>query len=241
MLPLTALTALTAIIIEPRRHMALRFVVENALETLPPTTKVVLFHGIKNEEFAKEIQNDRLQHVRLEIENLDQLTYSELLATKSIIYDYIHTPYFLVFQTDSMIFKKNKDLLQLFLTESVDYVGAPWLVTNYEPTKYRNFIGNGGLSLRRTAKMLEIIEKQDWTLLKDKPIEWLEDLFFTSDPTLKKPSYEEAKLFAVDEVFSEITFGCHRPWLNSHYAEFKKLYPEVEELRLLQGVVGLVN
>lgn len=227
--------------------MALRLVLENALETLPPSTNVILFHGNRNEDFSREIQaslaSPRLHLVKLDVDNLDQLTYSELLATKSRVYDYIHTPYFLVFQTDSMILKKNKDLLQLFLSstndeDAYDYVGAPWLITNYEPTKRRNFIGNGGLSLRRTAKMLEIIEKQDWHILKDKPIEWLEDLFFTADPTIKKPPYEVAKLFAVDEVFSEFSFGCHRPWLNSHYAEFVKLYPEVDELRLLQGVTS---
>lgn len=230
----------TAVIIEPRKQKALEFVLQNVLECLPNIWKIVFFHGITNKEFAEEMVQrlnlrfeNRIQLVNLNVENLNQKTYSELLATKSVVYDYIQTEYFLIFQTDSMIFKQYADLIMIFISEKYEYVGSPWQICNYEPTRRRNYIGNGGLSLRKTSKMLEIIELHDWKKLESTEFEWLEDLYFTNSD-VKKPPYEKAKLFSVDEVFSRITFGCHKPWTHAHYAEFVKLYPEVDNLRKLQ-------
>ena len=129
-----------------------------------------------------------------------------------------------------MMFKKNSHFIQGFIDESYDYVGAPWLICNYAPTKERDFIGKGGF---RKEKMLEIISKVKW----NENEEWHEDLFFTKKREgiiLKKPPYEVAKIFCVDEVFSPFAFACHHVWRHSHYAEFAKLYPEVEELKNIQ-------
>jgi hypothetical protein len=234
----------TAVIVEPRKHAALGFVLKNALECLPETWRIILFHGTLNAEFSAELvgsftqeEQQRIQLIRLEVENLNQKTYSQLLATRSRIYDHISTEYFLVFQTDSMFFKEYKGLLSMFLSEKYDYIGAPWMVCNYAPTRQRGFIGNGGLSLRRTEKMLEIIQNHDWNLTVPTEFEWMEDLYFTnaySDIQLKKPPYEKAKLFSVDEVFSAVSFGCHRPWCHAHYGELVKFHPELETLKGLQ-------
>jgi hypothetical protein len=230
----------TAIIVEPRKHAALGFVLKNALECLPETWRIILFHGTLNAEFTAELvgafteqERQRIQLVRLDVENLNQKTYSQLLATRSQIYNHISTEYFLVFQTDSMFFKEYKGLLSMFLSEKYDYVGAPWMVCNYAPTRQRGFIGNGGLSLRRTEKMLEIIQKHDWNLTVPTEFEWMEDLYFTN-ADIQKPPYEKAKLFSVDEVFSAVSFGCHRPWCHAHYGELVKLHPELEILKGLQ-------
>ena len=72
--------------------------------------------------------------------NVDNLTirdYNRLFTNKSF-YDYIPTETFLIFQTDTMIFKEHKNLINNFL--EYDYVGAPWLACKQ--------VGNGGLSLR---------------------------------------------------------------------------------------------
>jgi hypothetical protein len=186
---------------------------------------------------VQNLNNEKLIHkiqlVHLNVDNLNQKTYSELLATKSMIYDYIDTEFFLVFQTDSMIFKKNSHLMNNYLSCNYDYIGAPWLICNYIPTKERDFIGNGGFSLRKTQKMLEIIEKHKW----DENHEWHEDLFFSkkyNDIEIIKPNYELAKQFCVDEVFSLITMACHRPWCHSHFSLLSQEYPECEILKNLQ-------
>ena len=228
----------TAIIIEPRRHKALSFVLQNALENLSDDWKIILFHGIRNVEYAKGIAErlatKRLELVQLDVENLNQVTYSELLATKTIIYEHIDTDYMLIFQTDSLIFKEHKDLVYQFINMGVDYVGAPWLVTRYPATRARDFIGNGGLSLRKVSTMRKIMQTYKW----NPNHEWHEDLFFCKHyPGIecKKPPYEMAKLFCVDEVFSPISFGCHKTWCHPHFAEIVKMHPEAQTLFDLQG------
>ena len=233
----------TAIIIEPRKHKALRFVLQNVCDALPADWGIVLFHGNKNIEYATKIVekinnifDNRISMVNLNIDNLDLVEYSRLLATKSIIYDHIHTDLFLVFQTDSMIFKDNIGLLDGFL--EYDYIGAPWLICYYYPTQICDFIGNGGFSLRNKNKMFEIIEKVNWND-KNHYIEQYEDLYFSTNYEnifVKKPEYDKARTFCVDEVFSELTMACHSPWKHSHYSHFKAIYPEVEILAGLQGV-----
>ena len=129
-----------------------------------------------------------------------------------------------------MMFKRHAHLMDSFL--EYDYVGAPWRVTGYTPTMNCNFIGNGGFSLRRKSKMLEIIEKHKRNHLP-------EDLFFSThynDIVLHKPDYSKALTFCVDEMFHEVTMATHNPWSNSNYPTVLQVYPEIEELRLLQDV-----
>jgi hypothetical protein len=233
----------TAIIIEPRKHKALHFVLNNILDCLSQEWKIIFFHGTKNIEYSKNITsnlnnlyNNRVTLVNLNIDNLNCVSYSKLLATRTIVYDYIDTEYFLVFQTDSMMFKSNSHLINYFLDKNYDYVGAPWLICNYYPTKERDFIGNGGFSLRKTETMLKIIDNHKW----DENSELChEDLFFTkkyNDIQPIKPSYEDAKLFCVAEVMSPVTMACHNFWRTSCSEALCELYPEGEILKNLQDV-----
>jgi hypothetical protein len=230
----------TAIIIEPRKHMALEFVLNNMLDCLSCEWKVILFHGINNEEYSKEIFGrlneiypNRLQLVKLDIVNLNTKTYSELLATKYDVYNYIHTEYFLIFQTDSMMFKENAHFMEEFLNHDYDYVGAPWLICNYPPTRERGFIGNGGFSLRKKSTMMKILERREW----DENGLWEEDLYFTRNYEgieLKKPDYEKAKKFCVDEVYEYPTMSCHKVWCHLHMKELMIKHQELEYLINLQ-------
>lgn len=224
---------LSAIIIEPRMHKALEFVLNNMYNCL--SCNIILFHGNNNIEYSRDIVKklNRIKMVHLDIDNLDSMEYSKLLATKSIIYDHIDTEMFLIFQTDSMIFKENAHLINNFL--EYDYVGAPWRITNYHHTKMCNYIGNGGFSLRNKKKMLEIIEYIDWNKLTEF-VDKLEDLFFSTNYeniNVKKPEYNKACTFCVDEVFNDTPFACHKPWLHPHYELLKIKYPECEILKNL--------
>lgn len=233
----------TAIIIEPRKHKALYFVLHNMLDCLSNDWNIVFFHGILNEKYASNIVNelnglyhDRIKMVQLNVDNLDHITYSKLLATRSIVYDYINTEYFIVFQTDSMMFKKNIHLLHHFITSDYDYIGSPWLQTGYELTKKCDYIGNGGFSLRKTSKMLEIIDKIPWN-------DDYEDLYFATKYDgikVKKPSYDIAMQFCFDEVFHSHSLATHKPWFRDHtpvkYHTVQEIYPECDILKNLQGV-----
>jgi len=226
-----------AIIVEPRKHKAIEFVLNNVCKCLDNDWDILFFHGNDNELYVSEIvfslnkiYGNRITMINLHIKNMNLMEYSKLFATKDILYEHIKSEIFLVFQTDSLILEKNKDLIYDFV--EYDYVGGPWLVTQYIPTKNCDFIGNGGFSLRRKFKMLEIIEKIVWNDL-------YEDLYFSTKYNgieIKKPHYEKAVQFSIEEVFSEMSFGCHKPWKQGFYEQFKQLYPEIEILKNLQYV-----
>lgn len=216
----------TALIIEPRKHKALAFVLKNILENLDDEWNVILYHGRLNEDYVKNIVKDKLSQyasrislIKLEIDNLTKAQYSEIMLNKEFIL-LIPTETFLVFQTDSMINPKYKDLLYTFL--KYDYVGAPWKNEN---------IGNGGFSLRKKSKMLEC-------LLFDVNIDY-EDAWFSNDiHKLYKPPYELACLFSIETIYSKVFFGIHSAW-HYHESNLKEMCencPGLSELISLQGI-----
>jgi len=219
----------TAIIVEPRKHAALAFVLNTILSNLSNDWNIVICHGTNNIQFVQSILDNELSDYKHRITlvnigfiNLTVDEYCKLFATPSF-YKYIPTEMFLVFQTDSMIFKKYASRINDFL--KYDYVGAPWR------NNYPGQIGNGGFSLRRKSKMLEIIAKVPY---KGEP----EDLYFSMAPiSVYKPTFDEAKLFSVEQCFSPVTIGCHQVWVMPHYNEFSTIFPEVKTLQSLQYIL----
>uniref|UniRef100_A0A6C0B8W0 DUF5672 domain-containing protein n=1 Tax=viral metagenome TaxID=1070528 RepID=A0A6C0B8W0_9ZZZZ len=215
----------SAVIVEPRIHKALLFVLKNFLENLSNEWNIIIFHGNLNKRYIKSLIDNKLSQykgrislVNLNIDNLTREEYSRLFVSNKNFYRFIPTETFLVFQTDTMIFPPYKNLINNFL--KYDYVGAPW---PHDPRNNGHNVGNGGLSLRQKSKMLEIMDKEQE---KNLP----EDVFFscTTEVELYKPSAEEAKLFSIENIFSDQTFGCHQPWrlkdeLFHQYPETKKL------------------
>jgi hypothetical protein len=220
----------TAVIVEPRKHKALSFVLNNFLTNLSQDWNIIVFHGNLNKEYVSDIINNELNEnknrvslVNLNVDNLSHEDYNKLFITNRMFYSHIPTETFLVFQTDTMICERNKHLINEFL--DYDYVGAPW------PHISRNVgnVGNGGLSLRKKTKMLEIMDK-------DPEIHIPEDDYFscTTVTDVYKPSFEEAKRFSIEHMFSEATFGFHQPWISGNYDKIVELYPELIELKNLQ-------
>ena len=80
----------TAIIIEPRKHKALDFVIRNVCKCLSENWKIILFHGYINEEYSKNIIekinnefNEKVQMVNINICNLNSVEYSKFFANKN--------------------------------------------------------------------------------------------------------------------------------------------------------------
>jgi len=218
----------TAIIVEPRKHRALSYVLNNILTNLSDDWNVVVCHGTVNKEFVETIVDTDLKNYKsrvslidLGVENFTEAEYNAFITSKKF-YDFVPTEMFLMFQTDSIIIPKYAYLINAFL--KYDYVGAPWSPSGE--------VGNGGFSLRRKSKMLEILE--DPSYVYDGNIHVHEDLYFSRYPNIYKPSCHEAKLFSVETVFSEITFGCHKPWEYDGGRHILKLYPEIQTLASLQ-------
>lgn len=229
----------TAIIIEPREHKALEYVLNNFLDNLSSDWSIIVFHGNKNIDFVNQIlskmPNNKRERVSLNNLNVDNLTiaeYSKLFVDKSF-YDKIPTEVFLVFQTDTAICSKNKDMINKYV--DYDWVGAPWNPSSeWFKSSIMINIGNGGLALRRKTKMLEIIDKVKYENNEN------EDLYFARGcKTLncKIPELELQKQFSNEMILTDESFGIHKLWgyyndeqLNEKY----KTCPELREVKKLQ-------
>ena len=248
----------TAVLVEPRCHPALRWVLRNFLDNLSAEWKILVFHGTANREvlhgILESLPRDRfLEPIELEVENLTPQAYNALLMSPDF-YRVIPTELHLIFQVDSLLFAEHRHFLSLFL--SYDYVGAPWK---------NGWVGNGGLSLRRTAKMIEVCERvtpadtlqdifaqslegriapplppHEWAQLQQGCMENLEeissemneDMYFCYQRTLplKKPPASTAQYFSVESVFCETSWGTHAPWKNLLASELCQMRARYPEL-----------
>jgi len=204
----------TAIIVEPREHKALDYVLTNFYNNLSDEWQIIIFHGKNNLDFINNIINkfdkNRIQLINLNVNNLSIIEYSKLFY-KKWLYDNIPTETFLVFQVDTLICPRYKHIINDFL--KYDYVGAPWdeKIIHDIKTLYggKDLVGNGGLSIRKKSKMLEILNehsfyhKQGWLIN--------EDIYF-SIHTTNKPSLEEAKNFSIEMLYNDKAFGVHKAY-----------------------------
>ena len=211
-------------IVEPRKHPALSFVLHNVAMNLSKDWKILVFHGKDNKEFVYDIIKKMedpsrfLTPIQLDVTNLSVEQYNAVLMSQAF-YRCIPTETLLIFQTDTMILEPAQ--LEVFL--SYDYVGAPWKTGH---------VGNGGLSLRKKTKMITVITTVN-------QFNSNEDVYFSTQRIipLKKPAFEEAQRFSVETVFYPSPFGIHAPWKNLSFEEMEKLttkYPAIHELIRLQ-------
>jgi hypothetical protein len=184
---------------------AVKFVMNNVLDTLDTNWKLIVFPGIHNKTEVNELitalppeKKSRVSVEEIHLDNLNTETYNRLMMSKRVL-DKIPTELFLVVQTDSLICEEGKHLLNKFI--KYDYVGAPW--------KDRDAVGNGGFSLRRKSKMIEILKACDQGHHN-------EDGFYSGGcGKVKpyKPSPKEAEEFAIETIkTNKPVFGLHKAW-----------------------------
>jgi hypothetical protein len=240
----------TAVIVEPRQHKALEFVLNNFMENLNDDWAFIIFHSNTNKNMVENIMNTKLEkyksktkliNLNIESKNFTIKEYSTLFYDKTF-YDYIPSETFLIFQTDSIILKENKDKINDFL--QYDYVGAPWpKVTGFYLGDIQ--VGNGGLSLRKKSKMLELLKYKDIAIdnSNEKPFgKYIaEDRFFNGYNekiiSINKPPFDKAKCFSVECIYCENSFGIHKLWAHLNKNEvniLKNKYPDINTLINLQ-------
>lgn len=212
----------TAVIVEPRQHPALEFVLKNIGDNLSSEWRILVMHGTKNEEYVEKIVSDnaRIQLHNLNVDNLAIKDYNKLLTSREF-HEKIPTEIFLVFQTDSMICNSSEVKIEDYL--KYDYVGAPLSHMN-------GFVGNGGFSLRRKSKMLEVLEKCPYNGTDP------EDVYFATAckrVSIAKPSQEEAALFSNEGILTDYSFGVHKPWGWGINAKKSETCPGLMELSRL--------
>jgi hypothetical protein len=236
----------TAVIVEPRLHKALELVLLNFNKNLDEQWSFLIYHGNNNKEFISSIiEKNKIKEkreVRLVSTHKDNLTIDEynLLFYSLDFYKNITTDMFLVFQTDTLISDKHSANIYNYL--EYDYVGAPW---KNKKTEYEA-IGNGGFSLRKKSKMLELIKNGGY-ISPDGGVHY-EDRFFSdtcgnrNTIHLNKPSFEMAKKFSVETIFNSDSVGIHKPWAHLtpiHINVLKHTFFDIEKLIELQDVFNI--
>lgn len=182
-------------------------------------------------------------------------SYNKFVLSTDFYQRFIDYSFVLIYQLDAFVFK---DELQMWIDKGYDYIGAPWLPhdSRYEG-KWGNFIlsvkrnyyrllqspkmwkycyyeiGNGGFSLRKVDKMLELIQCYELKInrlldghrryhLNQDDLFYPEDLFLHFEITNKKcrlnvPPLKEGLLFSL-ELYPDwgykhnnnvLPFGCH--------------------------------
>lgn len=249
----------SAIIVEPRKHAALKFVIENMIRNLPPRWEVIVVHGPRNDIHLKQqvlpelVQKysttssnsnrqpnewtfDKMENkvVRLYSIPNDNLTipqYNRVL-TSPVLWNLPRAENVLIFQTDSMIFSNFARDYKHF-ANNYTYSGSPFF-----PGKSR-IMFNGGLSLRKKSASLHAIQTRTAESLRRNENE---DIFymhhlFSHPGRYKLPSMMEAARFSAQIVLSANPLGVHKCWINmkpSEYAQLCKTHPEVRDLQRLQ-------
>jgi len=106
--------------------------------------------------------------------------------------------YILFFQLDSMICSNSISRVEDFL--QYDWVGAPWNET---------WGGNGGLSIRNRDKILQVIEKYNWTQNPEP-----EDVWYYKHigelPNATLPHGSVSKTFSVEGLYYPKPLGYHQ-------------------------------
>lgn len=199
------------VMVEPRRHNALEYVLRNVLHFLDDSWGLQIFSGTRNHEFIKAITVDwGLVHTEvLPVENLDTRAYNQLKKS-SEFWERVRGEHVLWIEPDCLLRRRG---LERFL--KFDYVGAPWR-KEFAASAYCR-VGNGGLSLRRVDAMREIAARAN----PEAELFALEDVFFCMNLQLANaqhpgryqlPSVDEAMTFAVESMFATDPVGLHKPW-----------------------------
>lgn len=141
--------------------------------------------------------------------------YNKLMLSVEFYSTFINYEYILIYQLDALVFC---DKLLEFCDLNYDYIGAPWLTGFKKKIKegfeYAN-VGNGGLSLRKTAACIELLsnhkEADKFSDNEDQFFAFHDGQSFSVAPSeiALKFSFEREvqRCYALNN--NELPFGCH--------------------------------
>ena len=207
----------------------------------------------KNLDISFYEKNFPCQFKSFDKEYFENISGYNKLMLSSLFYQNFYKKYILIYQTDAFVFR---DELNFWINKDYDYIGAPWLrshkkipflklalektaaafktIINYkgngktqkDKSLTYNQVGNGGLSLRKRAKCIEILEKLPNIVeiyLKSLGDFYNEDIFWSIEAkrngiAFSKPDYKEACAFSIENKqekamqynLGKLPFACHR-------------------------------
>ena len=234
---------LEAVLIEYRCFPHIEFIIRNNIIKLGSKWSHTIICGNLNYDYLNVLCKNISKNITVIKTNYDNLMpseYSQFLTTKNF-WNLLKGKKILIYQEDSLIFKKNiNDFLNF------DYIGAPWPLDNNDNKKG---VGNGGLSLRTKEIMLKIINTINIvnTCFNTNTLEYMkntnsfvppEDVYFTKNMEDYDigilADRENAMKFSTESVKYDDSFGGHSFWYsdtnwvqriyNSNFITFKPFY-----------------
>lgn len=181
-------------------------------------------------------------------------TYNEMMLSPEFYFQFKSYDFMLVYQLDAFVFR---DELDYWVRQDYDYIGAPWLPSDnlYQrtigeliirlrkllPFKHNQIshankyfeVGNGGFSLRKISKMIEILERHRALLSKlpkgsrARQEDIVISIVLRKKCHLKIPKWETAARFSFCDnphrcfrvTKGTLPFGCHA-WDTSNWENF---------------------
>lgn len=248
-----------AYIVEPRKHAALKFVLNNFNIKLPKEYTIQIFHSKINEDYIRSIVKDLSSSRNIVLYNLGVSSFthedeSNMMRTIDF-WQKIEGDIALKFECDTILCPQSKFTIDRF--EMYPYIGGYWgselypINDQYPILKPKGDYSkpyngpqilpmNGGISLRHKKSMIYCIENylQEY-INAGKP--YSEDYFYSE--YLPKPITRDVLQFSIDNGYikplnNELPFSLHKPWANkgNAYDIIRTLCPEVNELHKLQYI-----
>lgn len=197
-----------AVIIETRDRPVLPWTINNIIYfTQWP---VIVYHSDLNTNYLQRLN---LKEKRKLSSDFDINLYNELLTSRSFWQSL--PQHILLFQTDSFMLRTGIESFKKY-----DYIGAPWTRKNLKCFSIPKNIGNGGFSLRRRDKMLEIVDSVEY----EKGL--AEDMYFAhgfNQVGGNLPSIWIKKRFSVEHIYYRTPLAVHAPWLAFDERKINKL------------------
>ena len=145
-------------------------------------------------------------------------TYNQLCKRWEFYDAFNEYQYMLIYQLDCWVFSDN---LKYFISLGYDYIGAPWFEIDVGKNEARvTQCGNGGFSLRRIDKFIEVCKNHASEADNDLTPE---DVFFSNNcvnemnisPVAvgKEFSFEVGPSVLFKANNNKLPMGCHKPYL----------------------------
>jgi hypothetical protein len=214
---------LSVVIIEPREHINLKGVLYQMAHIYGNTdVSLYIFHGNKNINFINNIINNwnNVLLINMKIDNLSLNDYN-ILLTSYQFWELFKSDFVLIFQVDSIIYKKIPD--NFF---NYHYVGAPWIhnqeIKNNIKFNNKKIVGNGGFSLRNVNIMINICKNN----LLNNDIN--EDVFFSMHIHNNfLPDENIAQTFSIESEYYHDPVGMHNAWNYVGNYNYIKLFNKI--------------
>lgn len=207
---------------------------------------------VTESELRDDIASGRILMSSLGVHNISQPEYSRLLLT-SYFWENVFGEIVLIFQTDSILCGASTKKIEHFL--KYDYIGAPHsdhsvgcyiyedhnsyiIISNRDADEnklkalgaqkiqsHSTFVGNGGLSLRKRSKTLDVLKKFKigGSFLWGAEDDYYSCLAQDSRSGMSSADLETAKRFSIGGIYHPDAFGVHQPWTFLTKEEIQKL------------------